>query len=476
MNRKKLKEIAERSRRALNAAQGFDTEKTTLKAAGTLTEARAAELDASYARAWAEYQDGQTELRRAQQLDAADRELEALDTEPVPVHPRDGERQGDDEDDGDGEGVVGRTARRVSRWQEEADFDGTSLVEGRGGRQGLADHRNAYILRRMTSRTPMPKQARAAMERYIHMRRGGRLTDVEERALDPYKDLDGGWALSHEMSREVIRQIRNEVYIMQRARVIPTSSASISFPVFKFRGHGQDKHRALKDYATKDIRDILGKKTFSPNEFGDIVKVPEQLFADADYPIFEHLSQEIAADGGEQKENSFLNGTGKNEPLGVLQTPIPNYPTAGVALVADDVKGFPYKLVKSRRKNAAWMMNRTALEMISKFRNDSGSGPGTGNYLFQQGLKDTDPDTLIGYPIMESEFFPDGIASGAASGTAIALFGDWFMGYWIVMRLALVIRRLDELYAEQGLIGFRYTERYDAAPVRLDCFAVLTKK
>lgn len=459
---------------ALAEARGFETEKQRLTKAGQLTEARATELDASYDRAFGAYRrnaemlEADLRLRRMQ----AQAETATDDDEEVELrHPR-ASTNGEEEDGKEGAqpggagGIETRGARRMLSGLVQAEPAPPSF-SGRGFTLEVA-------LRKMKDKTG----ARPLLERQIRAREGDALTQVEMRAIEPYRDTEGHWGISHEVSSQVIRQIRERVHIMSSARIITTSAASISFPTFYYRGQGLAAHRMGVVYGQKSFKDILGMTDLTPAARGNIISVPEELVEDLEYPLLEHLGEEIAADCGEQKEQLFLTGNGKGEPLGILHSSVPlaDYETAGAALAPDDLKGHIYNLSEAKRKGAEWMLGRNALKMISKFREDSGASAGTGQYMFRAGLEDKDGARLIGLPIMESEWFPDGTSGGAAAGTSIALLGNWYEGYWIVMRLAMTVKRLAESKDDAGNITFKYRERYTGAPVRLEVFANLVKK
>lgn len=455
---------------ALAEARRFHDELLSLRSAGTLTEARETELNTSYDRAYQVYErnaamlEGSLRMRRL----AARQDAESAE-EPDEIevrHPRasvEPESEGGTPIDPSGQA---RGARRT--------VDG--IQEERLAPQAMV--RRAFslevALRRMRDKPGM----RSLLDRCIRERKGDALSQIEMRAIDPYRDTEGHWGIGHEVSAQVIRQIRDQVHIMGAAKVIPTSKASIAFPTFYYRGAGLAAHRMGAVYGEKSFRDILGMTEFVPQARGNTLSVPEELVEDPDYPLLEHLGEEMAFDSGEQKEQLFLTGNGKGEPLGILHSSVPlaDYETAGSALAADDVKGFIYNLSAARRQGAEWMLGRAALKLISKFREDSGASAGTGNYMFRAGLEDKDGPRLIGLPVMESEWYPDGTASGAAAGTSIALLGNWYAGYWIVMRLALTVKRLAESKDDAGNVVFKYRERYTGAPVRLDMFANLTKK
>ena len=94
---------------------------------------------------------------------------------------------------------------------------------------------------------------------------------------------------------------------------------------------------------------------------------------------------------------------------------------------------------------------------------------GSGQYLWQPGLKEGQPDKLLSYRLVTSAYMPE-----VASGAKPVLFGD-FSSYWIADRQGRSFQRLNELYAATGQIGFRATQRVDGRLVQsegLKCLAM----
>jgi len=87
-------------------------------------------------------------------------------------------------------------------------------------------------------------------------------------------------------------------------------------------------------------------------------------------------------------------------------------------------------------------------------------------YLWQPGLADGQPDRLLGRPLLVS----DGGPTAAASAKTV-VFGD-LKRYQIVDRLGMTMQRLNELYAANGQIGFKFSARHDAE--LLDAKAIVT--
>jgi HK97 family phage major capsid protein len=75
-------------------------------------------------------------------------------------------------------------------------------------------------------------------------------------------------------------------------------------------------------------------------------------------------------------------------------------------------------------------MNSATLSAIRKFKTSDGA------FLWQPGLMEGRPDTLLGYPVVESEDMPD-IAANALS----IAFGNFRAGYLIAERAETAILR-----------------------------------
>ena len=80
------------------------------------------------------------------------------------------------------------------------------------------------------------------------------------------------------------------------------------------------------------------------------------------------------------------------------------------------------------------------------------------------------PDTILGRPVKTSAFMP---AIGASQKTIA--FGD-FQYYWIADRQGRSFRRLNELYAANGQVGFLGTQRVDGKLILPEAIKVLSQK
>ena len=94
-------------------------------------------------------------------------------------------------------------------------------------------------------------------------------------------------------------------------------------------------------------------------------------------------------------------------------------------------------------------MNDSTVKAIRKLKDSNGQ------YLWQTSPEAGTPDTLLNRPILTSSYVP-----GIEAGKTPLAFGD-FSYYWIADRQGRTFKRLNELYAANGQIGFIASERVD---------------
>ena len=114
------------------------------------------------------------------------------------------------------------------------------------------------------------------------------------------------------------------------------------------------------------------------------------------------------------------------------------------------------------RKKAVFLLNDSTVKNLRRLKD------GNGQYLWQPGLKEGQPDKLFSYRLATSAYMPE-VASGAKPCCSAISRPT---GSRIVSRS---FQRLNELYAATGQIGFRATQRVDGRLVQsegLKCLAM----
>lgn len=207
----------------------------------------------------------------------------------------------------------------------------------------------------------------------------------------------------------------------------------------------------------KDGRKDFNEKSIESYKLAAFVKLDESFVKDASFSIENYLTERFTKNFGRAEDNAFINGTGNEEPTGILhETEGADVGVTTAAITYDDVIKLYFSVKNEYRKNAVWMMNdRTALTL--RTLKDA-----NGNYIWNH-----NNDTILGKKVVISEYMPD-----AETGKKPIAFGD-FSYYWIVDRKSTSIRTLTELFAELGQIGYLAYKFLDAKLIRKDAIKVI---
>ena len=210
--------------------------------------------------------------------------------------------------------------------------------------------------------------------------------------------------------------------------------------------------------ATSASEPTSAKKTLSAHKMTCLVKVSDELMADSRFPIQTMLAEQMGRAMGNKEESGFLRGagSGSNEPEGLLNNAtLATTTAANDAITRAEVMDTYYALPRQYRENAKWILSDDALAAIRAIvTNDGGSAQG--NTMWQAGLREGEPDTILGRPCYSS----GGCGNLADSGAFIG--GIFDMGYYAIGdRQDFSVKRLEELYAVDGLQGFLASLRVD---------------
>ena len=284
-------------------------------------------------------------------------------------------------------------------------------------------------------------------------------------ALQEGTDSEGGYLVPDEFERTLVEALEEENVFRTLAHVIKTSSGDRKIPVVASKGTASwvDEEGA---YTESD--DAFSQVSIGAYKLGTMIKVSEELLADSVFDLEAYISKEFARRIGAREEESFFNGDGKGKPLGILAAAggaeVGVTAASATAITADEVIDLFYSLKAPYRKNAVWLLNDATVKQIRKLKDT------TGQYLWQPSLVAGTPDTILGRPVKTSAFMPT-----AAAGAKTIAFGD-FKYYWIADRQGRTFKKLSELYAANGQVGFMGTQRVDGKLIHPEAIKVLQQK
>ena len=271
-------------------------------------------------------------------------------------------------------------------------------------------------------------------------------------ALEEVTDSEGGYLVPDEYERTLVEALEEENVFRQLANVIRTSSGDRKIPVVATKG-------------TASWIDEEGAYTESDDSFD---QVSEELLNDSVFDLESYIAKGFARRIGAKEEEAFFTGDGSGKPLGVLaatggaETGVTA--ASSTAITADELMDLFYSLKSPYRKKAVWVLNDSTIKAVRKLKDS------TGQYLWQPSLAAGTPDTLLGRPVKTSAYMPV-IAAGAKT----IAFGD-FSYYWIADRQGRSFKRLNELYAANGQVGFLGSQRVDGKLVLSEAVKVLAQK
>lgn len=284
-------------------------------------------------------------------------------------------------------------------------------------------------------------------------------------ALEEGTDSEGGYLVPDEYERTLVEALEEENVFRQMAKVIRTSSGDRKIPVVATKGTASwiDEEGA---YTESD--DYFGQVSIGAYKVGTMIKVSEELLNDSVFDLESYIAKEFARRIGAKEEEAFFTGDGSGKPLGVLaatggaETGVTA--ASSTAVTADELMDLFYSLKSPYRKKAVWVLNDSTIKAVRKLKDS------TGQYLWQPSLVAGTPDTLLGRPVKTSAYMPV-IAAGAKT----IAFGD-FSYYWIADRQGRSFKRLNELYAANGQVGFLGSQRVDGKLVLSEAVKVLAQK
>lgn len=292
-----------------------------------------------------------------------------------------------------------------------------------------------------------------------------RITPEMRNALQEGVDTEGGYLVPDEFENTLVQGLNENTVIRAHAHVITTSSGLHKIPVVAAHGSAAwiDEEGA---YTESD--DVFGQVQLDAHKVGTIIKVSEELLNDAAFDLEGYIRTEFIRRIGDKEEEAFLTGNGTSKPTGIFNGTgggeVGVTTAAANAITADELIDLFYSLKAPYRKNAIWILNDSTVKVIRKLKDS------TGNYLLQPALKDGEVSTILGRPYFTSAFAPE-IASGAKT----IAFGD-LSYYWIGDRQGISFKRLNELYAGNGQIGFLASKRLDGKTVLPEAIKILQQK
>ncbi|WP_370033643.1 phage major capsid protein [Qipengyuania mesophila] len=291
-----------------------------------------------------------------------------------------------------------------------------------------------------------------------YLRRGSTL---EMKSITAAVPADGGYAVPRQIDALIARELVEISPIRAIAQVVQTGSA------------GYRKLVTTGGTASGWVSETAARPETDTPEFAEIAPPTGELYAnpaasqamldDAGFDLENWLAREIAIEFARAEGAAFVHGSGADQPLGFLSSPVGTSDdtarTFGTLqyIGSGDADGFDaqpdarlidlvHTLKAGHRQGASFVMNSATLAEVRKLKTADGA------FLWQPGLVEGQPDRLLGYPVIEAEDMPD-----VAAGAFPIAFGNFRHGYLIAERTATQVLR--DPFTNKPFVHFYATKR-----------------
>jgi HK97 family phage major capsid protein len=195
----------------------------------------------------------------------------------------------------------------------------------------------------------------------------------------------------------------------------------------------------------------FGQMVLNSFKYGTYVLVSWELLQDSATNIPALMGRLLGERIGRGTNAHFTTGAGTTEPTGILTAATDStvVTAANTAITYPELFALKHSVDPAYRGNATWMMHDSMLLQM-KTMVDGESRP-----LWQPSIVPGAPGTLDGDPIQINQDMP--VAGTAAQAV---LYGD-LRKYIIRDVMPMRLRRLDELFALNGQVGFLAWSRHD---------------
>ena len=283
-------------------------------------------------------------------------------------------------------------------------------------------------------------------------------------ALQVGTDSEGGYLVPDEYERTLVEALEEENIFRTLATIITTTSGERKIPVASTKGTAS---WIEEEGAYPESDDAFTQVTIGSHKLATMIKISDELMQDSAFDLESYIANEFARRIGAKEEEAFFTGDGTGKPMGIFPSvaaAADNVTTTGASVSFDDMMELYHALKRPYRRAAKFIMNDATVKSLRKLKDNNGQ------YIWQASVVAGTPDTVLNCPVVTSAYAP-----ALEAGKAGILFGD-YKYYWIADRQGRSFKRLNELFAATGQVGFLGSERVDGKLILPEAVKALSLK
>ncbi len=357
--------------------------------------------------------------------------------------------------------------RRINEIEKKRSADALTVEH----LQKVTDALEAFHARPSTQNesmlAPHAKEHKNAFCSYVRKGHENGLSDFERKSLSSISDNEGGYLITRGMTDHIVSNIAESSPMRSLASITTISGDALeviedfdqAYSGWTLETESRDETKAPQ----------VGKKVIPVHEIYAQPKATQKLLDDASIDVEQWLSGKLVDSFTRLENSAFISGDGVGKPKGILSyedgltsDKVEQIVTqkAGT-LDAESIMQLFFALKENFAVKGKFLMNRSAVQAIRMLKDTT-----SGRYLWQPGLKEAAPDTLLGCEIVQAADMP-----GVASGNVAMAFGDFQSAYQIVDRQG--IRILRDPFTDKPFVKFYATKRVGGAVVNGNALKLL---
>jgi len=308
------------------------------------------------------------------------------------------------------------------------------------------------------------------------MRLGRDSLSMEEKAAI-IENSTGQIIVPHDLAGPIFLQLPRLGVLRDLALIRPTTSNLVDVRALTGVTAGWGQIELTNAGGATPPTDALiaatGPNTVTVQDLVTLVQIGTDELMDTDANLVSLVQDIVGQKFAEMEDDAFAAGNGTSRPFGIVTRatvggaiPAAQGVTAATpsTILPDDLKKMQYVILSRFANVGSYLASDDATQAIALLKDS------TSNYLWQPSNQAGQPDRLFGRAFYRVSGIPSMATVAGASDPAV-LFGDIRSGYLVADRQRITVQRLDERYADQGLVGFLFRERVGGDVIRPAAFA-----
>jgi HK97 family phage major capsid protein len=298
----------------------------------------------------------------------------------------------------------------------------------------------------------------------------GALTMEEKAAI--VENATGQIIVPHDLAGPIFLTLPRLGVLRDLALVRPTTSNLVDVRALTNATAGWGQLELGATPPTDAAVAATGPNTVTVQDLVALVQIGVDELMDTDANLVSLVQEIVGAKFAEMEDDAFAAGNGTSKPFGLATRatiggaiPAAQGVTAAASAVnPDQLKQMQYLITARFANQGVYLASDDATQAIALLKDS------TSNYLWQPSNQAGQPDVLFGRPFYRLSGLPSMAATTTFVDPAV-LFGDVRSGYMVADRQRITVQRLDERYADQGLVGFLFRQRVGGDMIRPAAFA-----